>query len=321
MGVIHLAKSLDKPTLTVIKPGPLNLIQDFGRFGVAHLGLTQGGPVDDYSYSWANYLLGNTVNQAALEITLGQCVLKVDFDCEMAICGGDLQATLDGSPLGNWTSFQAFKGQLLSFGLPKNGLRAYLAVKGGFDVPPTLNSCSTVTREKIGGLTHDGKSCQQGQQIGFNQHKLSHTFKALSVTFRYKPDYNLPVNLRVIESYQNELFTESAKETFYNAQYIVDQNSNRMGYRLNGDVVASPDISLLSEGIALGAIQIPQDGQPIVLLNDRQTIGGYPKIGCVARIDLPRLAQAKPGHEISFSKGERLGLQDLWCQWAKFFGY
>ncbi|MGO2319274.1 MAG: biotin-dependent carboxyltransferase family protein [Vibrio toranzoniae] len=319
-----MAKSLDKPTLTVIKPGPLSLIQDFGRFGVAHLGLTQGGPVDDYSYSWANYLLGNTVNQAALEITLGQCVLKVDFDCEMAICGGDLQATLDGSPLDNWSSFQAFKGQVLSFGLPKNGLRAYLAIKGGFNVPNTLNSSSTVTREKIGGLTQDGQPCQQGQQgqqIGFNQHKLSHTFKALSVTFRYKPDYNLPVNLRVIEGYQNELFTESAKETFYNAQYIVDQNSNRMGYRLNGEPVTSPDRSLLSEGIALGAIQIPQDGQPIVLLNDRQTIGGYPKIGCVARIDLPRLAQAKPGHEISFSKGDRLGLQDLWCQWAKFFGY
>ncbi|NAZ45012.1 5-oxoprolinase/urea amidolyase family protein [Vibrio toranzoniae] len=316
-----MAKSIDKPTLTVIKPGPLSLIQDFGRFGVAHLGLTQGGPVDDYSYSWANYLLGNTVNQAALEITLGQCVLKVDFDCEMAICGGDLQATLDGSPLDNWSSFQAFKGQVLSFGLPKNGLRAYLAIKGGFNVPNTLNSSSTVTREKIGGLTQDGQPCQKGQKISFTQHDLSTPFKALSVTFRYKPDYNLPVNLRVIEGYQNELFTESAKETFYNTQYIVDQNSNRMGYRLNGDVVASPDISLLSEGIALGAIQIPQDGQPIVLLNDRQTIGGYPKIGCVARIDLPRLAQAKPGHEISFSKGERLGLQDLWCQWAKFFGY
>ena len=94
-----------------------------------------------------------------------------------------------------------------------------------------------------------------------------------------------------------------------------------MGYRLSGEPVASPDVSLLSEGIALGAIQIPQDGQPIVLLNDRQTIGGYPKIGCIARLDLPRLAQANPGHEISFSKGDRLGLQDVWCQWAQFFGY
>ncbi|MEZ8737247.1 MULTISPECIES: biotin-dependent carboxyltransferase family protein [unclassified Vibrio] len=316
-----MAKTKTKPTLTVIKPGPLSLIQDFGRFGVAHLGLTQGGPVDDYSYSWANHLLGNPVNQAALEITLGQCALRIDFDCEMALCGGDLQAKLDGKPQANWSTFQAFKGQVLSFGLPKNGLRAYLAIKGGFDVPSTLGSCSTVTREKIGGLTQDGEPCQQGQQIAFTQHQLSHSFKAVSVTFRYTPDYNLPVNLRVIEGYQSELFSESAREILYNAQYHVDQNSNRMGYRLSGEPVDSPDISLLSEGIALGTIQIPQDGQPIVLLNDRQTIGGYPKIGCVARIDLPRLAQAKPGHAISFSKGDRLGLQDVWCQWAQFFGY
>ncbi|OBS95773.1 allophanate hydrolase [Vibrio tasmaniensis] len=310
-----------KPTLTVLKPGPMSLIQDFGRFGVAHLGLTQGGPVDDYSYSWANHLLQNPVNLAALEITLGQCAFKIDHDCEMSICGGDLQASLDGHKLDNWSTFQARTGQILTFGLPKNGLRAYLAIKGGFDAPITLNSRSTVTREKIGGLTQNGEPCQQGQKIAFLTHPLTQPFKPVSVTFRYKPNYNLPLNLRIIEGYQCNLFSESAKETLYRSHYRVDQNSNRMGYRLSGEPVASPDISLLSEGIALGAIQIPQDGQPIVLLNDRQTIGGYPKIGCIARIDLPRLAQAKPGHEISFSKGDRLGLQDVWCQWAQFFGY
>ncbi|MFS1908424.1 biotin-dependent carboxyltransferase family protein [Vibrio lentus] len=310
-----------KPTLTVLKPGPMSLIQDFGRFGVAHLGLTQGGPVDDYSYSWANHLLQNPVNLAALEVTLGQCAFKIDHDCEMSICGGDLQASLDGHKLDNWSTFQARAGQILSFGLPKNGLRAYLAIKGGFDVPVTLNSRSTVTREKIGGLTQNGEPCQQGQKIAFSTHPLTQPFKPVSVTFRYKPNYNLPLNLRIIEGYQCNLFSESVKETLYSSSYRVDQNSNRMGYRLSGEPVASPDVSLLSEGIALGAIQIPQDGQPIVLLNDRQTIGGYPKIGCIARIDLPRLAQAKPGHEISFSKGDRLGLQDVWCQWAQFFGY
>ncbi|MGF1846811.1 biotin-dependent carboxyltransferase family protein [Vibrio lentus] len=310
-----------KPTLTVLKPGPMSLIQDFGRFGVAHLGLTQGGPVDDYSYSWANHLLQNPVNLAALEITLGQCAFKIDHDCEMSICGGDLQAALDGQKLDNWSTFQARTGQVLSFGLPKNGLRAYLAIKGGFDAPIALNSRSTVTREKIGGLTQNGKPCQQGQKIAFSTHPLTQPFKPVSVTFRYKPNYNLPLNLRIIEGYQCNLFSEFAKETLYSSHYRVDQNSNRMGYRLSGEPVTSPDVSLLSEGIALGAIQIPQDGQPIVLLNDRQTIGGYPKIGCIARIDLPRLAQAKPGHEISFTKGDRLGLQDVWCQWAQFFGY
>ncbi|MDN3702136.1 biotin-dependent carboxyltransferase family protein [Vibrio artabrorum] len=316
-----MVNSAVTPTITVIKPGPLSLIQDFGRFGVAHLGLTQGGPVDDYSYSWANHLLGNPVNRAALEVTLGQCVLRIDYDCEMALCGGDLQAKLDGKPLDNWSTFQAFKGQILSFGKAMNGLRSYIAIKGGFHVPMTMHSCATVTREKIGGLNQDGQACQKGQTINFIQHDLCRPFKAVSVTFRYQPDYNLPVNLRVIESYQSTLFSESAKKTLYNARYLVDQHSNRMGYRLSGDPITSPDITLLSEGIALGAIQIPPDGQPIVLLNDRQTIGGYPKVGCVARIDLPRLAQAKTGHAITFSKGDRLGLQEVWCQWAQFFGY
>ncbi|MEF1229198.1 allophanate hydrolase, partial [Vibrio fortis] len=103
--------------------------------------------------------------------------------------------------------------------------------------------------------------------------------------------------------------------------FTVSQNSNRMGYRLSGEPVESPAITMLSEGIALGAIQIPKDGQPIILLNDRQTIGGYPKLGCVARIDLPRLAQAKPGQHVTFVEGDRSGLQDVWCQWARFFGY
>lgn len=119
----------------------------------------------------------------------------------------------------------------------------------------------------------DGEPCQQGQQIAFTQHQLSRPFKALSVTFRYTPDYNLPVNLRVIEGYQSELFSEAAKETLYNAQYHVDQNSNRMGYRLSGNPVASPDISLLSEGIALGAIQIPKMGNlSCCLMTDRPLV-------------------------------------------------
>lgn len=312
---------MTKGSITILKPGPLSLIQDFGRYGLSHLGLTQGGPVDDYAYSWANHLLQNPINCPALEITLGQCAAEVNQDCVLAITGGDLQAKLDGVPIANWSTFIARKGQVLSFGLPRNGLRAYLAVKGGFEAPVSLTSTSTVVREKVGGLTQDGQACQANQDIQFHTHPIPEHFKPLSVTFRYTPDYNLPLTLRVIEGYQSNLFTKAAKSTFYNSPFTVSQNSNRMGYRLSGDPVESPDITMLSEGIALGAIQIPKDGQPIILLNDRQTIGGYPKLGCIARIDLPRLAQAKPGQQVCFVEGDRLGLQDVWCQWARFFGY
>ncbi|ASG05667.1 allophanate hydrolase [Vibrio anguillarum] len=307
------------PLLQVIKPGQLSLIQDFGRFGLSHIGVTQSGPIDDYAYSWANHLLGNRINLATLEITLGQAEFHVKHPCMLAIAGGDLSATLDGKLIGNWQSFSAQAGQTLKFGLAKNGLRAYLAVRGGFIVPHHLGSVATVPKEQLGGLTQNGVPLQTGDSLYFNPHAIDN--KPVHITFRYKPDYNLPLKLRVIEGYQALQFSSQQLDRFYQTSFTVSQHADRMGYRLNGDTVTPPATPILSEGIALGAIQIPPDGQPIILLNDRQTIGGYPKLGCVARIDLPRLAQAKPGQSIRFIKGDLHGLQEVWCQWALYFGY
>lgn len=302
----------------VIKPGQQTLIQDFGRFGLAHYGITQGGPVDDYAYSWANHLLGNTVNMPTLEITLGQAEFLIHANCEMAIAGGDLSARLDGIPLENWSTFKASSGQRLTFGLPKNGLRSYLAIKGGFVVSPQLGSSATVTRDQLGGLAN-GYPLSLGDVLKFTPHVPRQ--RAVQMTFRYKPDYNLPIELRLIEGYQVADFSRDAINALYDLEFDVSQLISRMGYRLSGNKISVPNKEYLSEGIALGSVQIPPNGEPIVLLNDRQTIGGYPKIGCVARIDLPRLAQAKPGQKVRFVRGDLLGLQDVWCQWARFFGY
>ncbi|KGY11636.1 allophanate hydrolase [Vibrio tubiashii] len=304
--------------IEVIKPGQQTLIQDFGRFGLAHYGIAQGGPVDDYAYSWANHLLGNTINMPTLEITLGQAEFLIHHSCEMAIAGGDLNAKLDGVPLDNWSTFRAMKGQTLTFGLPRNGLRAYLAIKKGFIVSPQLGSVATVERDQLGGLAQ-GQTLQQGDILTFSQHSIS--AKPVQMTFRYKPDYDLPLELRVIEGYQVNDFTRDAVNSLYSQRFIVSQLVNRMGYRLAGAKVKPPQKEYLSEGIALGSIQVTPNGEPIILLNDRQTIGGYPKIGCVARIDLPRLAQAKPGQKVRFVRGDLLGLQDVWGQWARYFGY
>ncbi|USD68217.1 biotin-dependent carboxyltransferase family protein [Vibrio sp. SCSIO 43136] len=306
--------------IEVLKPGQLSLLHDFGRFGLSQLGITQGGPVDDYAYSWANYLLGNSTNSTALEITLGQAAFKILSHCNLAICGGDLQAKLDGQPICNWSRFSAKKGQTLTFGLPRNGLRAYLAVEGGFDAPTHYGSNSTVPKDLLGGLHQDGQSLKASDIIGFSQRQTANV-RSKKVTFRFTPDYNLPLRLRVIESYQHSHFSEDFKTQFFSQEFIVDQSSNRMGYRLKGVDLNPPNESLISEGIALGSIQLPPDGNPIILLNDRQTIGGYPKLGCVARIDLPRLAQAKPGQAVHFVLGDREGLQQVWCKWARFFGY
>ncbi|PFG58227.1 biotin-dependent carboxylase-like uncharacterized protein [Vibrio sp. ES.051] len=306
--------------LLVEKPGPLSLIQDFGRFGLGHIGVTQGGPVDDFAYSWSNYLLGNAVNCAAIEITLGNACFVALHNCHLAICGGDLKATVNGDPISNWSDFTLKKGQKLHFGVAQNGLRTYLAVKGGFDIAQHLGSTSTVVRESLGGYDSKGGALKAGDILPFFPHNLP-KHKPRQMTFRFKPDYNLPIRLRVIESYQNADFDEDARHAFYSNAFTISPDSNRMGYRLEGKSIKSPYDGVPSEGIALGSIQVPSDGSPIVLLNDHQTIGGYPKFGCVARIDLPRLAQAKPGQKISFVKGDRKRLQDAWCQWARFFGY
>lgn len=311
---------MSQTALLVEKPGPLSLIQDFGRFGLAHIGVTQGGPVDDYAYSWTNHLLDNPVNCSVIEITLGNASFKALEDCHLAICGGDLNATIDDVPIPNWSDFCLRQGQTLHFGVAKNGLRAYLAVRGGFRVTKHLGSTATVVREALGGLDQKGSALKAGDLLPFTSHSLPNT-KPKQMTFRFKPDYNLPMTLRVIESYQCDDFSDEAKRAFYDGTFTISSNSDRMGYRLEGPPVTPPYERMLSEGIALGSIQLPSDGNPIILLNDHQTIGGYPKLGCVARIDLPRLAQAKPGQTVSFVKGDREGLQDVWCQWAQFFGY
>ncbi|EGU33922.1 allophanate hydrolase subunit 2 [Vibrio ichthyoenteri ATCC 700023] len=309
--------------LVVVKPGALSLIQDLGRFGYAQIGISQGGPLDEYAYSWANFLLGNKVNLPCIEITLGQAEFTLQQDGEFAICGADLKACLDGAPLTNWSTFFARKGQSLSFALPKNGLRCYLAVKGGFSLSPQLGSCASVERDQLGGLK-GGKALQENDCIGYpprRDDQPNKAFQMRQLSFRFIPDYDLPITLRVIEGYQRDSFTRQAMEQFYQHEFEVSANINRMGYRLSGGSVDTPDIAVLSEGIALGAIQIPPDGEPIILLNDRQTVGGYPKIGCVSRVDLPRLAQAKPGQKVRFVKGHLQELQSDWVQWAHYFGY
>lgn len=306
--------------LRVRKPGALSVIQDLGRFGYAQLGLSQGGPLDEYAYSWANFLLGNPVNLPCIEITLGQAEFTIEQDGEFAICGADLKATLDDTPLENWSTFFAFKGQCLSFALPKNGLRSYLAVKGGFLLTSQLGSCASVERDQLGGIAN-GKALQEGDQLRFSAPNSHNSFQKRQLSFRFIPDYDLPITLRVIEGYQRNIFSKQAIDQFYQQEFEVSAHMNRMGYRLTGACITPPQQKMLSEGIALGAIQIPPDGEPIILLNDRQTVGGYPKIGCISRIDLPRLAQAKPGQKVRFVKGQLQELQSDWVQWANYFGY
>jgi len=270
---------------------PLCLLQDAGRFGVRHLGVTQGGAADWVSMSWANKLLGNPLDAAVIEVTLGGLTLLAEQDCCLALAGADLGAMLDSRPLAPWRSFFMRKGERLCFTQPILGARAYLAAPGGFDAPPVLGSCATVVREELGGLDGMGKALAKGDQLSY----AGSAFVLHALPDHLIPDLNLNSPLDVVLGAQIGQFSGLSLFDAFNSEWTLDSRADRMGIRLLGPELVYLGAPLISEGIPLGAIQVPPDGQPIVLLNDRQTIGGYPRLGALTPLSLARLAQCLPG--------------------------
>ncbi|MCP5537182.1 MAG: biotin-dependent carboxyltransferase [Akkermansiaceae bacterium] len=292
--------------MTVVRPGVHTSLQDLGRFGCTRYGMSQGGAVDLHAHAWANKLLENPAHCATLEITIGMARFLAEADLQLAITGADMQARVNDSPVGNWCSFSIKRGQSLTLKAASRGMRAYLAVQGGVHAVPVLGSVSTVVRNQLGSLLAEGD---------FLSADVCKPGSARHVPARYIPQYSDEIELRVIESGQVADFSPEALRQFYGSVYTVTQDCDRMGVRLEGNPIPSTTGGVISEGIALGAVQIPADGQPIILLNDRQTLGGYPKPGCIARIDLPRLAQARPGTRIRFSS---ISLAEARRQWQAF---
>ncbi|MFD2177908.1 biotin-dependent carboxyltransferase family protein [Veronia pacifica] len=285
----------------VLAPGILTLLQDSGRVGYQHLGITTGGPMDEHAYYWANRLLGNDPSAVQLEITFGQLQLQANASSTIAITGADLCATLNDKVITPWRTYAIASGDVLAFVTPKSGLRAYLAVSGGFQCQPKLGSCSTVKREQLGGLSGLGHAIATGDILPFE----SNTTRPEQRVPKWAiPNYDVPLELGVIPSYQHASFSRDEQMTFYTSNYEVSQHIDRMGYRLSGPPVTSQLDGIISEGIAFGAIQIPSDGQPIVLMKDRQTIGGYPKIGCLSSLGTSQLSQRQPGQIVTFSPSD-----------------
>ena len=283
--------------LTVCNPGFLALVQDYGRFGYQHIGVTTGGPMDEHAFLWANRLLGNKYNAPQIEISVGMLTLEASQPTTMALTGADLGATLNGQAITPWRTYRLNPGDKLAFATPVNGLRSYLAVRGGFAVLPQLGSASTVMRERLGGPGRDGQKLQAGDTLSYRPFSGDIHNR---MPDRFIPDYRAPLTLGVIRGYQYDSFDAAEVRRFFSQEYVVGKDIDRMGYRLSGEPVHSRLNGIVSEGIAFGAIQIPSDGQPIVLLRDRQTIGGYPKIGCVSSLDCGKLSQRGPGARVRF---------------------
>jgi biotin-dependent carboxylase-like uncharacterized protein len=274
---------------------PLCLLQDAGRFGVRHLGVTQGGGLDWRSMSWANWLLGNSLDAPVVEITLGGFTVLAEEDCVLALAGADLGAQVDGQALAPWRSFRLHQGQRLQFTQPQLGARAYLAAPGGFDAPKVLGSSATVVREELGGLDGFGRALAKDAALSYSGSAL---ILLRELPCEHVPNFSVDAPLDLVLGAQIGAFGGQSLFDAFNSVWELDSRADRMGVRLLGTPLEYRGQPMISEGIPLGAVQVPPDGQPIVLLNDRQTIGGYPRLGALTPLALARLAQCLPGTKV-----------------------
>lgn len=280
---------------TVISPGLLCTYQDLGRFGQGHLGLTTGGPADKQAFLWANRLVDNPTNTPVLELSFGGLKFTSSAATTLAVTGAHAPLTINGSPKEFWHSHRVNAGDEIEIGFATQGCRLYIAVAGGFLLEPQFGSRSTVLRENVGGA--DGRALCAEQILAIAPYRKVPLYY---LSKKDVPTYSDSLTLQVVTGYQKALFDRYEIAKFFSNEYQVSNQFDRMGYRLSGKAIQSDVTKMYSEGICRGAIQIPPDGQPIVLSNDKQTIGGYPKIGSVLSLDLDYLMQSSQGAKVNF---------------------
>ncbi len=283
------------PSITIRKPGLLTTIQDLGRPGLGRFGVPASGAMDPLAFRISNRLLGNADNSPVLEITAVGPEIEFHQETRVALAGGNLMPMLGNRLLEVWQARVAGKGEILHFGGRRQGSRCYLAVAGGFRACPILGSAATDLDSGFGGV--DGKPLRAGQLLEIGEQGCG---RAGKVRFDFFRQYSNPFEIRFVREEQL-LFEEASMASFKSGWYRIREHSNRMGYRLQGpSIAANVAADLISEAISPGTIQIPSSGQPILLMADRQSVGGYPRIGYVIGADLPKAAQLWVGHSIRF---------------------
>ena len=294
-----MSRPTSTPTLRIIQPGMLTTIQDKGRFGYQRFGMPVAGAMDAFALRAANLLLGNPDSAAGLEATVLGPQIRFLAETRIAITGAHVAPLLDDKPIPMWQSVSAPQGAVLTFRRPQDGMRAYLAVAGGIDVPLVMGSRSTYTKAAIGGL--DGRPLKAGDTLSAFQAPPDAS-RARHMPPDAIPAYGSEQTLRVILGPQHSAFTRRGIDTFLNSTYAVSIYSDRMGYRLDGPAIEHKDgADVISDGTPMGAVQVPGDGKPIVLLADRGTTGGYTKIATIISADLSKIAQSMPGSALKFS--------------------
>lgn len=282
--------------IEIISAGMLSTVQDLGRFKVMKNGFTQSGVMDAYSTKIANKLCKNDINTPVIEMTMLGITAKFKGEHIFAISGGIFDVSLNNKPVRTNKAYIAKDGDVLSIKGAKQGLRCYLAVAGGFDVPLFMGSASTNLKINVGGF--NGRKLKAGDIL-----KIGKADKIKNIEKRELPEntYNNPVRVRVVLGPQDDMFSENDLMLFSKQQYTVTCDLDRMGIRLWGIALRGKEkLEIISDAITFGSIQITNSGMPIILMADHQTTGGYAKIATVISADLPKLAQVKPNDKISF---------------------
>ncbi len=281
--------------LEVLEVGGLGTIQDRGRLGWRRFGVPLAGPMDRFAFDAANLLVGNDPSAAALEIGAGDLTLRAQYDCLIAVTGAGYEVAVNIWTFPLWSSYFVRGGWVIQLTKSGFGMWAYLAVAGGFDVPPVLGSSSTYLRGRFGGI--EGRSLQPGDVLRGTAPRLPlMELAGRTVAPEARPAYGPSPTLQVIPGPQYDDFHADDASTFFSSAYTISASSDRMGYRLGGPALRGGS-DLTSEGMAIGSIQVPAGGQPIVMMADCATTGGYPKIACVTSASMPLLAQCTPGQD------------------------
>ena len=284
------------PALAIVEAGPQTTVQDLGRRGQLRYGIPDSGPMDREAFVLANRLVGNDDGAAGLECTIGGPRIEVRRAGSVAATGAEMPFTLNGREVPRWTTVAVREGDVLRLGMARGGARGYLAFAGGIDVPPALGSRSTYLRGRLGG--HEGRALRTGDVLALGAPVAARPRRVRDAA---RPEYTSETTLRVVLGPQADRFAAEGMATFLGSAYELLPQSDRVGARLKGPRIAhARGHDIISDGIPLGGVQVVGDGQPIILLVDRGSTGGYTKIATVCSFDIGRIAQVKPGGRIRF---------------------
>jgi antagonist of KipI len=320
--------------LRFLRAGVLTTVQDLGRQGYQRYGVPVSGAMDTYSLRVANAVVGNAADDAGLELTLEGPAIEFDAPALIAISGADLGPHAGDNPVPMLRPVWMAAGSRLEFAAARAGSRAYLAVAGGIDLPAVLGSRSTYLRAALGGI--EGRALRRGDTLAAGEVSSPRYPKLKALALQSKTGFaaphwaasvhperlaRSPQVLRFVPGRHWETLPPESRTRFMGSEYRISPDSDRMGYRLQGASLGQPNSAdLLSEGVAFGTIQLPPDGNPIVLMADRQVTGGYPRIGDVASVDLGLAAQLKPGDRVRFERISLTQAQQLWVVQERAYG-